>query len=522
MDVNQRITSVYFDTWPSLDLYHDRVQRLENSQVLRLRWYGDGEDDHREEENGIAGRGLLERVFLERKTHHEQWTGEPSVKERVELASMFGAGGSEGFERPLADRGVMSSLSDELLSCFPVGGVGGVQDSAGSSASPAVLGKQVLDSMKQSEEDLRPVVRTEFRRVAFQKEQGIRLSLDLDVRFWDEGASAESASGATVQQLVAGILCRKDFLERDLVRERWAVLEVKLQSAALVENPPEWLAELMGRGVASFQELWAKKSTGQLLHPLMVDRQRFSKFCHAVYCFHSCRIAPYWTLSEGISAVGFGSDDDLSSCAEEDPRNAPSATTRYRVTPARETTQQQRSSPHDAADGGSLPAQHLHSIPLDTTTGDPTPRGGPAPSTTPPRSQESSLKKLAKSLSARVFLPRGKVQPYIKVEPKTFFANERTFLQWFQLAVFLMSFGLALLTFEATAAGVFLISVSVLTVGYANLIFYRRNWFLKNRMPVGYADSWGPGVISAVLLVGLSLAIGYDSGGAVRGVQFQR
>ena len=64
------IQSVYFDTTSGLELYHARLQKREGSRAVRVRWYGNEAPSS---------------VFVEQKTHHDDWTGEPSVKERFAL-----------------------------------------------------------------------------------------------------------------------------------------------------------------------------------------------------------------------------------------------------------------------------------------------------------------------------------------------------------------------------------------------------------------------------------------------------
>ena len=63
---SQMTNSVYLDN-DQLELYHTRLDKLPGSIAIRLRWYGTGEP---------------KTVFVERKTHHDKWTGERSVKER--------------------------------------------------------------------------------------------------------------------------------------------------------------------------------------------------------------------------------------------------------------------------------------------------------------------------------------------------------------------------------------------------------------------------------------------------------
>jgi SPX domain protein involved in polyphosphate accumulation len=63
------ITSIYFDN-QDLELYLGRLEKTEGAEAIRLRWYGD---------TGVK------TIFVERKTHREDWTGEKSVKARFPL-----------------------------------------------------------------------------------------------------------------------------------------------------------------------------------------------------------------------------------------------------------------------------------------------------------------------------------------------------------------------------------------------------------------------------------------------------
>ena len=63
---SQLTNCVYLDN-DQLELYHGRLDKTPGALALRLRWYGSGDPSI---------------VFVERKTHREQWMGEVSVKER--------------------------------------------------------------------------------------------------------------------------------------------------------------------------------------------------------------------------------------------------------------------------------------------------------------------------------------------------------------------------------------------------------------------------------------------------------
>lgn len=64
------ITSVYFDS-TDMSLYKKRLARVEGAQLLRVRWYGSKKPTGNKP------------VFLELKTHHEDWVENSSEKERV-------------------------------------------------------------------------------------------------------------------------------------------------------------------------------------------------------------------------------------------------------------------------------------------------------------------------------------------------------------------------------------------------------------------------------------------------------
>lgn len=66
-DYDPAISSIYFDN-DSFDLYLGRLEKTEGAEAIRLRWYGNMDQTE---------------IFVERKTHREDWTGEQSVKRRV-------------------------------------------------------------------------------------------------------------------------------------------------------------------------------------------------------------------------------------------------------------------------------------------------------------------------------------------------------------------------------------------------------------------------------------------------------
>src|SRR5258705_303538 len=81
------ITSIYFDN-EDLELYLGRLEKTEGAQAIRLRWYGNTDVKTVSPvslHHFIFAYVTLSKIFVERKTHREDWTGEKSVKARFPI-----------------------------------------------------------------------------------------------------------------------------------------------------------------------------------------------------------------------------------------------------------------------------------------------------------------------------------------------------------------------------------------------------------------------------------------------------
>lgn len=91
----------------------------------------------------------------------------------------------------------------------------------------------------------------------------------------------------------------------------------------------------------------------------------------------------------------------------------------------------------------------------------------------------------------------------IKVEPKVFFANERTFISWLQFCALLLTVALSLLNFgdrvSRIAGGIF-IGISAAVAIYALYRFEKRAWMINRRVIGRYDDLWGPAVLCCLLV----------------------
>jgi len=90
-----------------------------------------------------------------------------------------------------------------------------------------------------------------------------------------------------------------------------------------------------------------------------------------------------------------------------------------------------------------------------------------------------------------------------RVEPKVFFANERTFLSWLNFTVILGGLGLGLLNFgdrvgQISAALFTLVAMAAMI--YALVTFHWRAKSIRLRGQSGFDDRWGPTVLALALL----------------------
>lgn len=106
---------------------------------------------------------------------------------------------------------------------------------------------------------------------------------------------------------------------------------------------------------------------------------------------------------------------------------------------------------------------------------------------------------------------KGKLNNNKKIEPKIFFANERTFISWLQFSALLLSVSLGLINFGdhiSKGSGAFFIVVAVVLAGYAQLRFQYRAWQIRFRSESRFDDIYGPAVLCFVLVIALVVNLG--------------
>ncbi|KAL7455964.1 hypothetical protein ACHAWC_007480, partial [Mediolabrus comicus] len=87
----------------------------------------------------------------------------------------------------------------------------------------------------------------------------------------------------------------------------------------------------------------------------------------------------------------------------------------------------------------------------------------------------------------------------VKIDPKVFFANERTFLAWLHVSVILAGASVAIVAFTDSHSsspgalyGVILLPVSIAFILYAMIQYTRRASMIRRKSPGPYMDIAGP------------------------------
>ncbi|KAF8825333.1 hypothetical protein HHX47_DHR7000263 [Lentinula edodes] len=547
------ITSIYFDN-EDLELYLGRLEKTEGAEAIRLRWYGDTD---------------VKTVFVERKTHREDWTGEKSVKARF-------------------------PVKEHLVNAFLRGEYTVDEDF-----------QQLVAKGKKTQQDVDiPVMRTFYNRTAFQLpgDARVRISLDTELTMirednWD----GRMRSGDNWRRTDIGIDWPFEQLppdDKELFK--YGVLEVKLQTQ-LGQEPPQWVTDLVQSH-------------------LVEAVPKFSKFIHGCSTLLPNRVdlVPFWLpqmdtdilkpdtgyltvierpvhLSKGSSAAsGSGSASrDLSPHAEkytepvsededdsdmlrapardEDKRTGLTETQVAEAVAYRENMLRERRQT-EVADGKKPNAGCYGSVPNNTDENAVEDTDETADERTPflVKTKDRSLSQTRSALNALPINPlapssafdetfRNQLQDEandgairdadgeedeltssaenrllsrdwrapvgkhisipVRIEPKVYFAAERTFLKWLNISVFIGTIATTLLNFTSPEDSRGLISAALFTlcaliaIAYSAGVFIYRSYRLRARRAEGlYYDKYGPTLLCFALAAAMTVNIGLRVG----------
>ncbi|RSH91073.1 vacuolar transporter chaperone [Saitozyma podzolica] len=501
------ITSIYYDN-EDLELYLGRLEKTEGAEAIRMRWYGD-----------VTGN----TIFVERKTHREDWTGEKSVKERFTIKE-------HKMNEFCAGRYTMDDEFDELVK-------------KGKKTEKEAEGmKQLANEIQYAivTRKLRPVMRSFYNRTAFQLPGNatVRISLDTELTLVrEDNFDGNDRTNKNWRRTDFGIDHPFPTVkDSDKELFPYGVLEVKL-ATKVGEEPPQWIRDLINSHLVEAVPKFSKFIHG-CATLLPEPRLGSLKGPHRATSLgpHSSNSANTSTPhSPAISAPSYhepvseGEDDEeyLVSVADRNEADAlrlpPHAAAQARE--AREFREQRirdeaaaRVNGHAESPAGPSTEVAAASAPAKSKAKyDPSLRIDPLMSSdrfdkNVSLLDEQSLKKLNEEQSKQqrhaddsedeaeeeeeedgdrvVYVdsfraPPGKrIAIPVRVEPKVVFAAERTFLKWSHFAVLLGGVSIALLNFIHPDDTVGLISASCFT--------------LTALLAIVYSGVWPDGVVSGI------------------------
>ncbi|KAI9000217.1 vacuolar transporter chaperone 4 [Gaertneriomyces semiglobifer] len=455
------ITSIYFDN-DSFDLYLGRLEKTEGAEAIRLRWYGNMDQTE---------------IFVERKTHREDWTGEQSVKSRFPLKEKYVNAFLKGELTPeqIVEKMKKKGLTDEK-----------------ELTTRETLAREVQESVMNKK--LHPAVRTFYNRTAFQLpgDARVRISLDTELTMIREDNEGRPRSDGNWRRTDAGTTAPFDYLPaEDVCAFPYAILEVKLQTQHGA-SAPKWVEELVNSH-------------------LVEEVPKFSKFIHGIATLleHHVSLLPFWLpqMDKDIRKPAPADWRSLEWSSTGAPSSRESSTERGRVNGYRGDASKLRSKSNlsnqtpDSEEGSVEIIVEERSEDADEEGPDestPLLIAGPSGTTRRQSAQRqrpfswAGMSKFFKRQTPR--RPTGqapvvsgqakRIALPVRVEPKVFFANERTFLSWLHFCIVLGGLALGLLNFGdrvGQISGLIFTVVAMLFMVYALFLYQWRAHKIRNR-----------------------------------------
>ncbi|RMJ27940.1 Vacuolar transporter chaperone [Aspergillus sp. HF37] len=529
------ISSIYYDNPDTWEFYQGRLKKTEGAEAIRLRWYGGMNSD---------------QIFVERKTHREDWTGEKSVKARF-------------------------SLKEKHVNAF-LSGQKTVEDVFKKMWREGKKSEEEISNLEQLAREIQyrvitrrmqPVTRSFYHRTAFQLpgDARVRISLDTNLSMIREDNIGRRRAGDNWRRMDIGVdYPFAQLPPEDIERFPYAVLEVKLQTQA-GQEPPQWIRDL---------------TASHLVEAV----PKYSKFIHGTATLFPDHInlLPFWMpqmdvdirkpatkrfgIERPMQSTSQSTNDETPEDEDSDDDAAQFQAVRQHINGQTVPDEQNREEEHALfanTNGNALDVEErVASQPLPgddeyllydsdqesigedeleearqvggtyyyrvlsehyaRRTAQALANGikyilpGPRPTELPPQ-QQTGISVIGQQRSAKRFAaPKGKrIHVPIRVEPKVYFAAERTFLSWLEFSILLGSIAATLLNFGQdyiTLASSWAFTVlAALSLLYSLVLYIRRVDKIRKRRDVKrvYYEKWGPTVVgvglAAILLVNFSL-----------------
>ncbi|KAI8372115.1 VTC domain-containing protein [Blakeslea trispora] len=446
------VTSIYYDN-DDFELYTGRLEKTEGAEAIRMRWYGDTSN---------------KTIFVERKTHHEDWTGEKSVKARFPIKEKYLGAFLRG-----------EYTTEDLLAKFK-----------------ATKSEKELQDLEQLAEEvqytvltkrLHPMIRTFYHRTAFQLpgDARVRISLDTELTMVREDNDGASRSGNNWRRMDIGIDYPFHQLnDKDVCRFPYAVLEVKLQTQ-LGQEPPQWILELVNSH-------------------LVESVPKFSKFIHGCATLLEDRLSvlPFWlpqmnvdirkpeVHSFGVHRPDLVTQDSVRMAmvkiTEHTPLMAPSSSSScdYQST----STSQSRPKKLSTAGINSMIKKTQFIL----------------------NEQLQQEQQQEEEGDTSAFHCQRSVLPMIAAPPKTFLANERTFIRWLRFTLLLDALAIGLLNFSDNighVSAVIFALFAIIVMLYALYTYQVRTTLIIRKEMGDYSDKYAPAILTVLMIMAISVNV---------------
>ncbi len=452
---SQLTNSVYLDN-SSLELYHGRLDKTPGAIAVRLRWYGNGQP---------------ETIFVERKTHRDSWTGEISVKERFIVKEADVKSIMNGTFDKAAHRSKMLN--------------------AGKTAEDINEWELLVDEICQAINTklLVPCMRTQYMRTAFQIpfDATVRVSLDTNLCMISE-RGYDLEGGARWHRDPS-----KPIKNTEIARFPHAVLEIKLEVKE-GSQVPDWVVELQNSG-------------------MLYEVHKFSKFIHgcATLLPDEVQSVPYWIDDSSVrdSIIASGAErilTDLGDVGEGSRAGAgPGANQIYGHLLPHGTTAEATGA---KASGRTSTVQIGPEGP--TKFGATVPNYGIAYGADSDDEGQDDCGCWPSQACTGFNGEAAAATSIQKVEPKTFFANERTFIHWLHMGVMVAGVASGVLAFapESEASQYYAVTLLPVALGFCVYALHTYSWRaerIRLRIPGRWDDPMGPVIIAVCLVAVLTV-----------------
>ena len=487
------ITSLYFDN-PQFALYNGKIERTSDASSLRLRW--SGQLDEKPE------------IFFEKKTIKESGDSEECrfpIKEKYIQPFIKGDYKMEKSIEKLRDREGTDG-----------NGVASLQNSV----------NEIQSFIKDS--GLQPVLRANYTRTAFQipGDDKVRISIDTDLAFIREDSLDEDRPCRDPDDWHRGDIDRlgitfpfSEIRQGEISRFPYAVLEIKVKDG-YSKKRNDWIADLTSSH-------------------LVKEAPRFSKFVHGVASLFEDYVNsfPFW-LSDLETDIR---KDPQTAFDEEQEKKAKQAQDELAVgsflgksassfkpavgSPAGKTATDFGKRRSDPSVGDVTEEPDSANEADNATASQPGLLSGLLS-----YSPFSNTKYARAHRQGPVKLPPGVRDPGklikdmnpVRVEPKVWLANQRTFIKWQHISVLLATLSLGLYN----AAGEFNHVARVLAVVYTIIALFAGAWgwwmyivrsrMIEQRSGKDFDNIVGPIVVCIGLIIALCMNFGFKVSGIMR------